>query len=390
LPRLVALSDTGVTCLTGERFLNEYSLESLLEANPELIALDEVDAFAGPLTPIGRQVPLSGQALDLLFIDSSCKLTAVEAKLERNAEVRRQVVAQILEYGAYLSEWDLQTLEAQAERYFSDKGTPEKYQGADLYQVISQSEGGELQSEGPTTGTIREQIRTNLERANMRLIVAVDGVVEPLRKLVAFINGASSFELLLLEVQQYTAQDGLRIASINLFGGSQRRKGSSVAARGVWNEERFFEVLRSDAAPGAEAVVRELLSFIRQEADALVWGTGAVEGTAGFAIRGESAKFTLFWVTTKGSIWLNGSVIHQRAPLDLRRALLECLMYLGVPLNERVLDDGRWPSLDAVKLQDEERIENFKKVFLEMKHTIAPTSSPVADAAATPPGEPSI
>jgi hypothetical protein len=369
MPRLVALSSTGVTRLTGERFLNEESLESLLESNPELIALDEVDPSAGLLTPIGRQVPLAGQALDLLFIDPSCKLTAVEAKLERNAEVRRQVVAQVLEYGTYLAEWDLQTLESQAERYFGGGATPARYRGSSLDQLLSKA-GEDDSGDDPTTAvSTRELLAQNLDRANMRLIVAVDGVVEPLRKLVSFINSASSFELYLLEVQQYAAPDGLRIASINLFGGAQKRPGQR-GARATWSEERFLDVLGSEATAKAQEVARELLAFIQEKADGLVWGTGAVEGTAGFAIRTDSLKFTLFWVTTKGSIWLNGSAIQQRVPAPLRRELYEHLVSLGVALRESVLADGRWPALDAAKLQGV-AIQHFKRLIVNMKTSLS-------------------
>jgi hypothetical protein len=385
LPRLVALSGTGVTRLTGERFLNEDSLESLLEANPELIALDEVDPSAGLLTPIGRQVPLSGQSLDLLFIDPSCRLTAVEAKLERNAEVRRQVVAQVLEYGAYLSEWTLDDLERQAERYFGDISTPPKYRDADLYDLISEVAVRDLEGEEPPPRAVRELLLANLAAANLRLIVAVDGVVEPLRKLVAFVNRASSFDLYLLEVQQYRSPDGLRIASINLFGGSQKRPGGSPTyGRGVWNEKKFLDVLGGDSPAGGESVVRELLEFIKQESDGLVWGTGAVEGTAGFAIIAQARSYTLFWVTTKGSVWPNRQVLHQLVPSDLRRRLLEYLMALGLPVQERVLDDGRWPSFGAAVLDGEDRIEEFRAIVLAIKHAVAMTEPALkADGAAS-------
>jgi hypothetical protein len=375
LPRLVALSSTGVTRLTGERFLNEDSLESLLEANPELIALDEVDPSAGLLTPIGRQVPLAGQALDLLFVDPSCKLTAVEAKLERNAEVRRQVVAQVLEYGAYLSEWDVQTLEAQAHRYFSGAGTPAKYHGVSLDQVLSTAGEEDVASDRTRMTSAREILAENLAGANMRLVVAVDGVVEPLRKLVSFINTASSFELYLLEVQQYAAPDGLRIASINLFGGSQKRP-AQRSARGTWDEERFLEVLQTDATAQAQEVARQLLVFIQEESDAVVWGTGAVEGTAGFAIRTDSLNFTLFWVTTKGSVWMNGAAIHQRVPAALRRALFEYLLSLGVALRASVLADGKWSAFDAAKLQGAEATERFKGLIINMKTALSEDEGP--------------
>lgn len=97
MPRLVVLEDRAVSVLSEEPYLNEAALQGLLEGHPELIALDEVEPAALPLLPVGREIPLAGQSLDLLFLDASGRLTAVETKLRRNSQVRREVVGQVLE-----------------------------------------------------------------------------------------------------------------------------------------------------------------------------------------------------------------------------------------------------------------------------------------------------
>jgi hypothetical protein len=50
---MVLLDDARVEFLHEERYLEEHRLQRHLEMYPELIALDEVDATALPLLPIG-------------------------------------------------------------------------------------------------------------------------------------------------------------------------------------------------------------------------------------------------------------------------------------------------------------------------------------------------
>ena len=116
MPRLVLVQEDKVVPLSTRPFLTESALQGLLEEYPELIALDEVDPTSSSLVPIGREVALGGQSLDLLYLDIGGRLTAVEAKLRKNSEIRRAVVGQVLEYGAYLSRWTVEDVEKQAGR----------------------------------------------------------------------------------------------------------------------------------------------------------------------------------------------------------------------------------------------------------------------------------
>ena len=61
MPRLALIQDPGVVSLKEEPFLDEARLQRLLEENPELIAIDEVDPSATLLIPIGSEVSLGGR-----------------------------------------------------------------------------------------------------------------------------------------------------------------------------------------------------------------------------------------------------------------------------------------------------------------------------------------
>src|ERR1039458_4800796 len=84
---------------------DEAWLQTLLHSHPEVLPIGQIESGYGDLVPLCRELPLlfgggrSG-ALDNLFVTRDGKLVLVEAKLWRNPQARREVVAQVLEYAA--------------------------------------------------------------------------------------------------------------------------------------------------------------------------------------------------------------------------------------------------------------------------------------------------
>lgn len=90
-------------------YLNEAELEAMIVQNPEI-----VPGFTrGEVEVVGQQIHLNGGSLkiDVLLIDRSGLLTVVEAKLARNGESRREIVAQGLDYASALAEYDFYDLD---------------------------------------------------------------------------------------------------------------------------------------------------------------------------------------------------------------------------------------------------------------------------------------
>ena len=76
-------------------FSNEEELEFLLSNSPDLLRDDGGPAIAF----VDRQVDLrEAGILDLLFVSSDGLPIAVEVKLARNAQARREVLAQAIDY----------------------------------------------------------------------------------------------------------------------------------------------------------------------------------------------------------------------------------------------------------------------------------------------------
>src|ERR1700688_1134547 len=77
---------------------NERWLQDLIHDHPGLIPAGEIEACFDNLVPVLTEFPLPSGYLDNLFVTPDGYLVLVEVKLWKNAESRRKVIAQILEY----------------------------------------------------------------------------------------------------------------------------------------------------------------------------------------------------------------------------------------------------------------------------------------------------
>src|SRR3990170_9115698 len=122
MAKILLMEGSQIRPVESHEFREEAVLQGYLEQFPDLIPLDEVEDNVPPLVTIGREVTVRGSgAIDLLFIDSNGLLTIVETKLATNPEVRRAVIGQIIEYAAFVCQWDADQIERQANSYRASK-----------------------------------------------------------------------------------------------------------------------------------------------------------------------------------------------------------------------------------------------------------------------------
>jgi hypothetical protein len=366
MPRLVLLQDHQVAPLAEKPFLDEAALQRLLEEHPELIALDDVDPNSSPLVPIGSEVSLAGQSLDLLFLEASGRLVAVETKLWRNPQIRRTVVGQILEYAAHLMAWSVEDVERQASRYLADSRTPDRFRGRTLPAVLESVTGAPAGTEEVGEDALQAKIGEKLAARDVCLIIAADRTVDSLRNTVAFVDGASQFRMFLLEVQEHVAEDGTRIASIGIYGATRPSLGTTGGPRTTWDETRFLERLQTDSDAQSAAVVQGLLAFAQDEADSTIWGTGVSVGSAAFGVRRSGVRFAVFGVTTKGEMWVGlDTLIRHGVSEDARSSLVESLCSAGVKVR-----DDQWFAFQARQLADPSHFQGFKAAVLGIRDSL--------------------
>lgn len=81
---------------------DEGGLQEVLRKHPSVLPLGEDERFS-PAVPVAREACLGpGCYLDNLYASPAGYVTLVETKLWKNAEARREVVAQSIEYAMRL------------------------------------------------------------------------------------------------------------------------------------------------------------------------------------------------------------------------------------------------------------------------------------------------
>jgi hypothetical protein len=161
---------------------DEKWLQALLHSQPTVFPIEQIETGFGDLIPLCRELPLmfgAGRSgsLDNVFITSSGGLVLIEAKLWRNPQARREVVAQAMEYAGAVFRMDYETFERTALK--ARQSEPERY--ASLYEMVHIYD--------PSAGEPEfvEALSRNLARGRAVIAVVGDGIrddIAPLAELL--------------------------------------------------------------------------------------------------------------------------------------------------------------------------------------------------------------
>lgn len=86
-------------------------LQRLAHDHPQVLPVDRIEPGFDEIYAVAREVPCAHGSIDNLFITAAGDLVLVEAKLWRNPQARREVVAQALDYVAALSAMSYEAFE---------------------------------------------------------------------------------------------------------------------------------------------------------------------------------------------------------------------------------------------------------------------------------------
>ena len=103
--------DGAATAVSEQRLLTEEQIETAIESAPELLGID--------VLIIGRQTQTPSGPLDLLAIDAEGRLVVVENKRGRTP---REVLAQTIDYAAWVATLNFDEVEGIYARYRASKG----------------------------------------------------------------------------------------------------------------------------------------------------------------------------------------------------------------------------------------------------------------------------
>ena len=295
LPLVVSSTEKDLRCEILHRVPfseveSEDWLQQVLERSPEGFPLHLIDErLQSPLTCLGREVATEVGPIDLLYISSNGQLVVVETKLWRNAEARREVVAQIIDYGAQLRRWTQEQLDAQYRKTAGGAQT--------LWEAVRPERLDESEWEDTVNG--------NLAHGRMTLIIAGDGIRSAVETLASAVGRHPEFlfRLALLELRVFkraadgsyllvpsvlarTAEIERAVVRVEYVESAQPRvtvetpvTDETVRRRHTLSEEALKDELRRQ--PGGDiavAVIDKLLQEIRPPLE-VHWRS------AGFAVR---------------------------------------------------------------------------------------------------------
>jgi hypothetical protein len=348
------------------RGFGEKTLQDLLIKFPELIPSDYINPEDPPIFIVVRnEAGVTAGSMDILLLDQFAIPTVVETKLIDNREIRRSVLAQGIEYLSHLqTEWSGDRFLEEAKEYWAKKGKA-------FEQIAQEKWGKEIGS------LYLSQLQSNIDTANMRLIIAADSIPSELRRLIEFLNNTSQFEILGLEVALYSDKKDPdnRYLIPNLIGSSEQTRERKRTSRSQWSESRFFEVSEKNLSPEVIERIKNLYDFANKLTDRKPdWGTGIETGSFTAKLEINNNRFSVFSVYTTGHISINIGWNHKRLA-EINKDIsekyrTEVNRIAKKKFEKRKWEEG-WPKIDLGALSNQQftslldLLKKFKKTLLE-------------------------
>ena len=354
----------GLVKMTEKEYDSESLLQGLLAQYSDLLAGDQInDTEPRRWLFIAREVPVPFEegatgslALDHLFLDQDAVPTLVEVKRSTDTRIRREVVAQMLDYAANaVAYWPVEEIRA----LFDKTCTAIE---RDPEQELADFLGPEADTED-----FWQKAKTNLQAGRVRLLFVADLIPPELRRIVEFLNEQMDpAEVLAVEIKQYVGGQGLKALVPRVIGqtGEPPRPPTSQA----WDEQSFFrDLMAGTAADTADAeAARQILGWARQHHTRVVYRKGRRDATASAYVDLADRPLRLISIySPMGLVELPLQTITRRAPFseepkreELRRRLNEVQ---GVQLPDEALD--KYPTIKLSVLTNKDAMDEFLRVF---------------------------
>ena len=344
----------------------EKSLQDLLIDFPELIPSDYINPEELPIFIVVRnEAGVTAGSMDILLLDQYAVPTVVETKLIDNREIRRSVLAQGIEYLSHLqTEWSGDRFLEEAKEYWVKK---EKA----FEQLVQEKWGKEFDS------IYLSQLQSNIDTANMRLIIAADSIPSELRRMIEFLNNTSKFEILGLEVALYSDEKDPENKYLipTLLGASEQARGRKIITRSQWSKARFFEVVEEGLLPEITEKINNFYKFAKDLTDRKPdWGTGKETGSFTAKLNINNNLFSVFSVYTDGNISINIGWNHKHLA-EVNKDISEKFrsevnLITKKKFTQRRWEEG-WPKIALESLSAQQLtslmdlLKKFKKELLE-------------------------
>jgi len=242
--------------MTETLYDSEDLFQELIEKYPAILAGDQIN----PENPrrwifVTREMGVPGAEsgsdrwfLDHLFIDQDATPTFVEVKRSCDTRIRREVVAQMLDYAANATAyWPIERI-----RNFYE-GT-----GKNLYEDIGKEEA-EIEA-------YWQSVATNLKAGKIRLLFVADEIPDSLQRIIEFLNEQmTQTEVLGLEIRQYLSSGKRKILVPRIIGQTASAVQVKSAGRTKMNEEDILAAIEEICSRDVRVKIEEILTEIHSD-----------------------------------------------------------------------------------------------------------------------------
>lgn len=318
---------------------DEAALESLIARHPEVVAENE-----GELLLVRRQkgVPdreggVDRWALDLLFVTRDAIPVLIEVKQATNSELRRQVVAQLLDYAANgTAHWPPGEIQRAFEAHCDAlEEEPEAALGTFL--------------DGRNGEDFWRRVDENLAAGRVRLVVAADAIPPELATIVEFLNDQMRADVRAVELGWFESTDGRKTLVPRIIGVTERTR-AAKSGRPPISPEQWIAEHYGDTPETASGIRCHL-----EIAEALGLESGVTRNHQGiWSGRGNRYPIQVYRKN-------HGIALNVKGNESLRNDLVAAVGALDA-------DNKEWPRFGAQRLNDpgaRDRYRAFLGTFIE-------------------------
>jgi hypothetical protein len=187
---------------TGAGGVLEGYIQALVHEHPSILPIAEIDPIFKGAVAVCRELETPAGPIDNFLVTPSGLPVLVECKLWRNAEARREVVGQILDYAKELARFTVSDLQREVAKRRG--GGP-----SGLLDIVRAAD--------PTVEEVEfnDNLTANLRRGRFLLLLVGDGIRERVEVIAEYLQAHAGlhFSLGLVELPIYELPDGGRIVA---------------------------------------------------------------------------------------------------------------------------------------------------------------------------------
>jgi hypothetical protein len=327
----------------------EDILQALIEKYPDLIPGDQItpeDPRKWFLVIREMGVPSTEGgggtwSLDHLFLDQEGIPTFIECKRSSDTRIRREVVAQMLDYaanGTYY--WTMDRLRQSAENSLKERG---KDLTDELMRFLETDSEEELED-------YWKKVEENLREGKVRLAFVADILPRELRRLIEFLNEKmSDVEVIGVEIRQFVGDDKQAYVP-RVIGLTEAARTRKDGYRGRTSDETFLETVPQPT--------REFFQHIldRAHSDGYDFFYGEKEITIGLRFKPEGQRNPIMYLRPRGGFSV---IIREEYRLpeedvsELKQALRKSKLFRETPRGSFVVELEVCESNEPLKYIDQ-------------------------------------